>query len=209
MLGETVEDCNEAACRILAFERSQLIGKSPIDLSPTLQPDGIVSAERWARRIYAARAGQPQWFQWQFKKNNDGPVHVLVHLNAVEGSPAVVSAHVHDLSGMASASWLNEDSRTRVRHILDNAKPVIFVKDLAGRYIFVNHELERAVRRPARDIIGHTDHDLWRQELADRFRNNDLKVIKQRQASEFEVTETHCLARGDEHCRFEIGEARA
>jgi predicted hydrocarbon binding protein len=26
---------------------------------------------------------------------------------------------------------------------------------------------------------------------------------------EFEVTETHCLAKGDEYCRFEIGEARA
>jgi len=26
---------------------------------------------------------------------------------------------------------------------------------------------------------------------------------------EFEVTETHCLAKGDEYCRFEVGEARA
>ena len=26
---------------------------------------------------------------------------------------------------------------------------------------------------------------------------------------EYEVTETHCLAKGDEYCRFEIGEARA
>jgi len=191
LLGDTVEDCNQAACRILAFERAELVGKSPIDLSPALQPDGIVSAERWARRIYAARAGQPQWFQWQFRKNGDGPVHVLVHLKAVDGSHDRVRAHVHDLSGMASASWLNEESKARARHILDHAKPVIFVKDLAGRYIFVNHELERAVRRPARDVMGRTDHELWRQELADRFRANDLKVIRQRQAVEFEVTDTY------------------
>ncbi|MGQ0752574.1 MAG: PAS domain-containing hybrid sensor histidine kinase/response regulator [Betaproteobacteria bacterium] len=191
LLGDKVEACNKAACRILALERSDLIGRSPIDLSPHLQPDGIVSAERWARRIYAARAGQPQWFQWQFKKSGDGPIHVLVHLNAVEGSTEAVNAHVHDLSGMADASWLNEDSKARVRHILDNAKPVIFVKDLAGHYIFVNHELERAVRRPARDVIGRTDHELWRQELADSFRTNDLEVIKQRQAIEFEVTDTY------------------
>lgn len=26
---------------------------------------------------------------------------------------------------------------------------------------------------------------------------------------EFEIRETHCLARGDEYCRFEVGEARA
>lgn len=26
---------------------------------------------------------------------------------------------------------------------------------------------------------------------------------------EFEITETHCLAKGDEYCRFEVGEARA
>jgi len=26
---------------------------------------------------------------------------------------------------------------------------------------------------------------------------------------EFEITETHCLAKGDEYCRFVVGEARA
>jgi PAS domain S-box-containing protein len=191
LLGDTVEDCNEAACRILGLERSALIGRSLIELSPLMQPDGIVSAERWARRIYAARAGQPQWFQWQFRRDGDGAVHALVHLSAMEDASAGVIAHVHDLSGMANASWLEEDSKARVRHILDHAKPVIFVKDLGGRYIFVNHELERAVRRPASDVIGRTDHELWRQELADRFRDNDLKVIKQRQAIEFEVTDTY------------------
>ncbi|MGQ0525289.1 MAG: PAS domain S-box protein [Betaproteobacteria bacterium] len=191
LLGDTVEDCNEAACRILGLERSSLIGRSLVELSPPMQPDGIVSAERWARRIYAARAGQPQWFQWQFRRDGDGAVYALVHLSAMEDANAGVIAHVHDLSGMADASWLQEDSKARVRNILDHAKPVIFVKDLGGRYIFVNHELERAVRRPARDVIGRTDHELWRQELADRFRSNDLKVIEQRQAIEFEVTDTY------------------
>ena len=26
--------------------------------------------------------------------------------------------------------------------------------------------------------------------------------------SEYEVTETHCIAKGDEYCRFEIGDAK-
>ncbi|HET9665022.1 MAG TPA: PAS domain-containing protein, partial [Burkholderiales bacterium] len=121
LLGETVEDCNEAACRILGVTRSALIGRSLVELSPLLQPDGIVSSERWARRIYAARAGQQQWFQWQLRREGDGAVHVLVHLSAVEDSTERVTAHVHDMSGMADASWLNEDSRARVRHILDTA----------------------------------------------------------------------------------------
>ena len=68
-IAETIEDCNDAACRMLEIERTALIGKSVIELSPDIQSDGTLSSERWARRIYAAKAGMPQWFQWQFRRD--------------------------------------------------------------------------------------------------------------------------------------------
>src|SRR5688572_22950304 len=81
-LGASVEACNDAACLILGRPREALIGASLVDLSPSIQADGTLSSERWARRLHTARAGLPQWFQWQFQKRGDGAVHALVHLSA-------------------------------------------------------------------------------------------------------------------------------
>ena len=190
LLGEAIEDCNEAACRILRCSRDALIGQSLIGLSPPIQADGTLSSERWARRVHAARAGLQQWFQWQFRSDGAGDVHALVHLSSTprDGVPVVI-AEVHDLSGISGAGWVQKESEARVRNVLEHAKPIIFVKDRDGRYIFVNHELERIVRRPAHEIIGRTDHELWRSALAERLRRNDLQVLEQRQAIEFQVSD--------------------
>jgi len=191
LLGEAIEDCNDAACRVLGLARAELIGKSLVDLSPRIQADGTLSSERWTRRVQAARAGFPQWFQWQFRRDGTDIVHALVHLSPAggDGAPAVVT-EVHDLSRLSGASWERRESEARLRDVLQHTKPLIFVKDRDGRYIFVNHELERVVRRPAQEIIGRTDHELWRNELAERFRRNDLLVLEQRQAIEFQETDT-------------------
>ena len=186
-----VEDCNDALCRTLGRARRELIGKSAVDLSPPVQADGALSPERWQRREHAARAGMQQWFQWQFLKHDGNPAHTLVHLSTIdsERGPRLL-AQVHDLSRLRGAGWALEESERRLQHVLDNTKAVIFAKDREGRYIFVNHELERSVRRPASEIVGRTDHELWPQELAEQFRSNDLKVLEQGQAIEFEVADT-------------------
>lgn len=190
VVGERVENCNEVACHLLGMARSRLIGESVVALSPAIQADGTVSSERWQRRMHAARAGQPQWFQWQFRKSDASRVHALVHLGAEPGGSCVV-AQVHDLSHLSGAGWVQHESESRLKSILEHQKAVIFVKDRDGHYIFANHELERTVRRPAQEIIGHTDRELWQPELAERFRRNDLVVLEQRQAIEFEVTDPY------------------
>ena len=190
-LGGSIEACNDAACLILGRPREALIGASLVDLSPSIQADGTLSSERWARRLHTARAGLPQWFQWQFQKSADGAVHALVHLSAESGHGECVIAEVHDLSRISGAGWATPESGARLKNVLERTKAVIFVKDRESRYIFVNHEMERAVRRPAQEIIGRTDYELWRSELAERFRRNDMQVMEQRQAIEFEITDTY------------------
>jgi PAS domain S-box-containing protein len=188
--GETLEACNEPLSRALGLPPERLIGKTPLELSPPVQADGALSTERWQRREHAARAGMPQWFQWQFLKGDGDAMHALVHLSRAAGTANQrLLVEVHDLSRLRGAGWLREESEARLRNILENTKAVIFAKDREGYYIFANHELERAVRRPASEIVGRTDHEIWPAELAERFRRNDLKVLEHRQALEFEVTD--------------------
>ena len=190
VLGRAVEDCNKTACRVLGVGRNELIGRSLLDLSPEIQPDGALSSERWQRREHAARGGMPQWFQWQLRTRDSNAVHTLMHLSmySLSGARRLV-AHIHDLSQLRGTGWAREESEARLRHVLDNTKALIFAKDREGRYIFANREMERAVRKAAHEIVGRTDRDLWRPELAERLRRSDLKVLEQRQAIEFEVTD--------------------
>jgi len=189
LLDEAIADCNERFCLMLGASHAEIVGKALIDLCPGHQADGALSRERWQRRWQAARAGLAQWFPWQFRNSEGARVHALVHLRTDEAARGLV-AHVHDLSHVHEAGWIRPESQARLQAILDHTKAVIFVKDREGRYVFANRELERALRMPTERIIGHTDHEIWPPELAERFRANDAQVLDQRSATEFEVTGT-------------------
>jgi PAS domain S-box-containing protein len=78
------------------------------------------------------------------------------------------------------------DSETRLQQVLDNSSALIFAKDPQGRYLFVNREFERIARRRAAEVIGHTDEEVFPPEVATRFRYNDLRVLHEKRAFEFE-----------------------
>ncbi len=84
------------------------------------------------------------------------------------------------------AARVNSD--LRLQQVLDNSTAVVFAKDRLGRYLFVNREFERLVARTARELLGHTDEEVFPPALAVRFRHNDLRVLNDQRAIEFEET---------------------
>ncbi len=80
------------------------------------------------------------------------------------------------------------ESEARLQQVLDNSSALMFAKDCAGRYLFVNREFERIAARPAAEIIGRADGDVFPPETATRFRYNDLRVLQEKRAIEFEET---------------------
>jgi PAS domain S-box-containing protein len=78
------------------------------------------------------------------------------------------------------------DSETRLQQVLDNSSALVFAKDPRGRYLFVNRQFEQVARRPAAEIIGRTDEEVFAPEVATRFRYNDLRVLHEKRAFEFE-----------------------
>jgi PAS domain S-box-containing protein len=79
-----------------------------------------------------------------------------------------------------------QDSETRLQQVLDNTSAVVFAKDNQGRYLFVNHEFEKLAGRPTDDVLGHTDDEVFPPQIATRFRYNDLRVLHEKRAIEFE-----------------------
>ena len=65
-------------------EREELIGKSPVDLSPDTQPDGINSLEKAEKLILQVLKGRPQFFEWRHKRKDGTYFDAEVTLNAIE-----------------------------------------------------------------------------------------------------------------------------
>ncbi len=187
VLGQAIEDCNDAACRLLGRARDEIVGRSPLDLSAAEQADGTPSELGGRARIDGALAGQPQWFTWRFRVAGGVECSTLVHLETVRlGGRRRLVAHIQDLSSLLRAEISLRDSEYRLRQILDQSDAVVFWKDLEGRYLFVNREFCRLVERDAEAVLGRTDAEVMPPEVASRLRGNDAQVLASRRAVAFE-----------------------
>ncbi|HEX9771977.1 MAG TPA: PAS domain S-box protein [Steroidobacteraceae bacterium] len=91
-----------------------------------------------------------------------------------------------DEKSLRSTQRALEASEARLQQILDNAPAVVFAKDREGRYLFINREFERVAGQTAPAVIGRTDFEVFPPEVATRLRQNDLRVLTERRALEFE-----------------------
>lgn len=80
---------------------------------------------------------------------------------------------VHPLSALP----LDEAQLARLfKAIADNSHNIVGIKDLDGRYLYVNVEYPRLFHLPPEAFIGHCDTELFPPEYAARYRENDLLV---------------------------------
>jgi len=77
-------ECNPRACELLGCLPEDLIGKTPWQMSPSLQPDGRDSKEGAIEKIELALNSKSQFFEWKHKKHDGTPVDVEVSLNRLE-----------------------------------------------------------------------------------------------------------------------------
>jgi diguanylate cyclase (GGDEF)-like protein/PAS domain S-box-containing protein len=118
----------------------------------------------------------------------EGAVGVFSGPHAVggAGAPAIAGAPEEAMigEGGSSLSWTARGALSRA--ILENSKTIVYVKDLQGRYVFINREFEAVLRVRPEDLLGKTDHELYGKETADLVRANDRRVLEAGEALEIE-----------------------
>ena len=81
---------------------------------------------------------------------------------------------------------LLKNSEERLRAIIDNSASVIYLKDTDGKYLLVNRRFKELFRITNQEITGKTDFDLFPEEFARTFRENDIKVLRANTHIEFD-----------------------
>jgi PAS domain S-box-containing protein len=75
-----IVDCNQEALNLTGVSRKALVGRTPLDFSPEIQPGGTPSEALLAEKTAIAFQDRPQRFDWRIRGNNGTLIDVEVSL---------------------------------------------------------------------------------------------------------------------------------
>lgn len=113
----------------------------------------------------------------------------------LEAENAALRARVAELEGRAGGAFqgagarpLEEglSSQRLLAAIVENSPSLIFVKDVEGRYLFINRQMERALGLLQEQVVGSIDLDIFPVEAADMMRAVDLESMSHGQTIQYE-----------------------
>ncbi len=77
-------------------------------------------------------------------------------------------------------------NRETLLAIMNNSLSLVSLKDLAGRYEFVNRQFETFFGVSSAQVLGKTDAQIFPRKIADDFRTKELEVVRKKMPLEFE-----------------------
>ncbi len=154
--GGRLVDCNTETLVMFNAGRAQIIGKTPVDLSPAEQPDGRPSTEALRGKIQAALEGVPQFFEWEYRRVNGTPFAAEVSLNRVfVGQETYLQMIIRDITERRRMEEATRESERRYRILFETAQEGILV--MKGMiFVDCNPGAERLLGCGRQEILGST-----------------------------------------------------
>ncbi len=107
----------------------------------------------------------------------EGADEILTRLNLLS-----IDLHKHIFYAIERKRKFNEQLNNKnhlINSIIDGATESIFVKDLNGKYLFVNDAVLKVVNKKREEIIGKDDLTLYTEDDAKRIMETDKPVIQE------------------------------
>lgn len=129
MRGEFFMDCNPAALRMFGCSREQLLGHTPMEFSPPVQPDGLDTFKSARAKIEAALAGESLSFQWRHRRLDGSEFDTEVSLTRFERdvSQPLLLAIVRDITERKRAEEALRASEVKYRALFESARDAILI----------------------------------------------------------------------------------
>jgi PAS domain S-box-containing protein len=178
---------NDAYCRMLGYERGELLGISHADVT---HGDDVAGDREFTAAVFAGERESLEREKRYIRK--DGSVMwAWVLLQAVcddQGAPLYFVSHVQDVSDRHKAEDRLRDSERTLRSVIDNTPAMICVTGRDHRYKLVNREFELMYAMSSDWIIGHPDADLLPPSTLADVHARELAVLETGQSSQEETT---------------------
>lgn len=93
------------------------------------------------------------------------------------GTPIAVQGIGRDLSERKRSEEALRETQAFFNSFMDNSPAVAFMKDIEGRYVYVNKPFERLFGKPLTYLRGKQSFDWLPADLAERTHHHDLKIL--------------------------------
>jgi PAS domain S-box-containing protein len=80
------------------------------------------------------------------------------------------------------------DREAQLASFMQNVPCAVYMKDLEGRYLYVNETCEIVFHRKEADWMGRTDDDLWPKPLAQKLKEAQRRILAEKKAIEITAT---------------------
>ena len=165
-------DCNIAATKMFGCSKEEIIGKTPINFSPVLQPNGKNSEEEALKYISKANRGSVQFFEWKHIKLNGEEFDAEVKLTKFKlGREKYLSAIVRDITERKRITEKLKENEERFRTLAASTSTAIFVYQ-GENFIYGN--------KAARDLTGYTEEEFNKLKFWDVVHPDFKEVVRQR-----------------------------
>ena len=178
---------NEAYCRMLGYEASELLRRSHREVT---HRDDVGGDNEFVADALAGKRESLEREKRYVRK--DGSVvwaRVLAQvIRDADGEPMYFISHVQDVSDRRQAQSLLRDSERTLRSVIDNTPAVICVTGRDHRYKLVNREFEQVYGVSSDWVIGRSDADLLAPSILADVHAREAAVLDSGVSSQQETT---------------------
>jgi PAS domain S-box-containing protein len=171
--GSTTFVNRQFAC-MLGYEPKEMVGRSVLEFCPEAPPASLLDAGVSEMRLLK-KSGEEVW-----TKISTAPIPDEQH--GADGMLVMLA----DITESKKAEEQVRKSSAELQAVLDNSPALIYMKDRAGRYIYVNRCWTQSFHFSSEDARGRTDFELFSEDAARQFVANDRAITESGQTREFE-----------------------
>jgi PAS domain S-box-containing protein len=165
---------NRQLAHMLGYEPKEMAGRTVPDFCPEASPASLLEVGGSELRL-CKKNGEELWAKISATPIPDEE-------NVTDGMLVMLT----DITESKRAEELIRRSETELQAVLDNSPAMIYMKDQAGRYTFVNRGWTELFKIPSERAKGKTDFELFSEDVARQFAANDRTVVESGQTREFE-----------------------
>ena len=185
-----ITEFNPAAERTFGYSRAQVLGQKPdaILFAPTAAGGESDRVERNVTAAEGSMLGRRTEVVAIRANGERFPAEMAMTINRADGQP-VFTFFLRDIAEQKRAERALRDSEALYHSLVESLPMNVFRKDMQGRFTFANRLFCDTLSAAPEAVIGKTDFDFYKHDLAEKYRQDDKQVLSGGQV--LETVEEH------------------